>query len=101
MKIPNAIKSLKFLFRPSYWIMISSYSREWDAKLNQLMDEHSFEKGNGFRATLGSYIVWTTNHPYGSFTPYAQGLPEVRPSRLTIERAYRKLMHDTFNSLDK
>ena len=101
MKIPNYIKSLKFLFRPNYWIMVDRYCREWDSKLNLLLKHYRFTNYNGYTADIGGYTVWVKNHPYGSFTPYAQGLPEVRPSRLTIERAQRKLMSDIFKVSDK
>ncbi len=84
--------------------MLFSYSAEWDAKLNKLLDTHSFTKIDKYRASLGDTRVWIANHPYASFLPCVEGRGdwgvaiEIRPSRATIARAHLKLDHDRFNS---
>ena len=91
--------SLQFIFRPTYWVMNYEYDDIWDAKLRKLMDKHKFtplRRGN-FKHTLGDEIIWTTNHPYSSFTPcdHTENPIDIRPSRLTILRARKKLIKET------
>jgi len=102
MKLIDKIKSLKYLFKPDFWIMIFPYSEEWDYELTRAMDKYSFrliyyldgKTVDKHRAQVGPHFVWVKNYPYGVFSPAKRTLvklEEVRPSRLTIERAYKKL----------
>ena len=95
--------NLQFIFKPSYWLIQNDYSADWDRILNNLLDNHRFTEIDRFTAKLGNRTVWMANHPYASFTPYRSiqeildgkpKLPEVRPSRLTIQRAYRQFTED-------
>lgn len=91
-KLKKTLLSLKFIFKPSYWIMNYSYSREWDKTLNQLIDDnYYFDEITGCTASIKGHIVWITNHPYASFRIYCPDI-DVRPSRLTIERAHNHLI---------
>lgn len=81
-----------FLFKPSYWVMNYRYSKEWDEKINDLMNKHKFEK-NHMTANLGDTKIWVVNHPYASFVPY-QNTYNIRPSRKTIYLAHKKLLKD-------
>ena len=89
-KILKFIKNIQFVFRPTYWLMNYSYSKEWDKELNTLMDEHFFTNFQTYTTKLGDRKIWVENHPYASFTKVTLG-PTVRPSRLTIVRAKRHL----------
>lgn len=82
------------LFTPRCWIQIQRYSKPWDKKLNELMKTHKFEIIDDFTARIGGWDVWYKNHPYGSFCPMGELVPEVRPKRITILRAYDKLAAD-------
>lgn len=96
-KIYRFILSLQFIFRPRYWNMLYPYSAEWDRKLNKLLDNHDFKDIGAFRAMLGDSEIWISNHPYAAFTPYRDSDKlELRPSRLTIKRARKKLLNDMF-----
>lgn len=77
----------------NFWMMLNKYSSLWDYELNELMKKHKFTQGDGYTARLGSNEIWVTNYPYGSFTGSVDG-KKVRPSRLTILRARRKLKKD-------
>lgn len=89
----NFIKSLQFIFRPSFWLMNHSYCPVHDTILNKLMDKHDFTDIGAFTAYLGSVEIWIANYPY------SVGIREVscssRPSRLTIVRMKKKLRCDT------
>lgn len=96
-KIYRFILSLQFIFRPSYWILKDGYSEGWDHKLNKLLDENSFKNFDYYTAVLGTQKIWIANHPYASFTPHGDYSKKVmRPSRLTIKRARKKLLKDMF-----
>jgi len=107
-KIINFFKSLKFIFKPHYWIMDEDYDAAWDKKFQELAEKHDFvpdcklsdEFGNRtFTAFLGDYRIWVSNYPY-AFFGYSGKLGEpnegynVRPSRLTIAKYYKKLVND-------
>lgn len=79
---------------PRYWFMSYPYSDAWDARLNQLMEQNTFKWASPCQAKLGGVHVWIENHPYASFSPYKPAQINVRPSRLTIIRAHRKLVTD-------
>lgn len=87
---------LKVLLSPGCWIQNESYSSAWDKKLNELLDTEKFEltSRSVFSMKLGSYHIWTANHPYASFTIDIGGGNRVRPSRATIFKAYDCMVHD-------
>jgi len=102
MKLIDKIKSLKYLFKPKFWVVIFLYSEEWDYELTRAMDKYSFrlvyypdeETIDRYRAQIGPHFVWIKNYPSAVFSPEKRTLKKfgiVRPSRLTIERAYKKL----------
>lgn len=95
----NFLKSLQFIFRPSFWLMNEPYSPAHDALLNKLMDEHDFSDVGSHEAKLGSVYVWISNYPYGV------GLYDMshhsRPSRLTILRMWKKLAKDIVKNYNK
>lgn len=84
------LKSLQFIFMPNYWSINHRYSKQWDEKLNTLLNKHEFTDIDRYTAKLGDVEVWISNHPYGSFSVWGSGL-YFRPSRLIILKAGRKL----------
>ena len=93
----NFILSLQFIFKPHYWLMNNSYNKEWDEKLNQLMDKYPIEfgpvnslDGEIHTITLGGNLIWIANYPYAYASPYSytRSIDDVRPSRLTIQRLH-------------
>jgi hypothetical protein len=92
--VTSFLLNLKFIFKPSYWVMNNRYSKEWDTKINELLDKYPMEHSHPFndnyvdkaQIKLGNYKIWACNHPYASFTLKVGG-EDVRPSRKTIERA--------------
>ena len=86
---------LTIIFWPKIWLMNDRYNKDWDKKLNSLMKANKFEQGSEYDATIGGTKVWIANHPYASFSPRSLGENiKVRPSRITILRAHRKLVSD-------
>jgi len=84
------------ILAPDFWVMNYPYCREWDEELNHLMDKYDFEPGPGigYTAKLGDRIIWIENYPYAAFHPYHPIDVCIRPKRITILRARRKLMID-------
>lgn len=90
---------IHILVNPHYWLMNYPYSEIWDSKLNKLMENNKFSNYTGYTSNLGDFEIWITNHPYASFTPYSCGKLDVRPSRITILRAHRKMVNDIVNEV--
>jgi spore maturation protein CgeB len=90
---------LKIFFNLSYSSMNYRYSKEWDLRLNQLMNEHNFTRISDHSAYLGDTELWISNHPYASFVEMGETFlirddQRVRASRLTIYKAHKKLEQD-------
>ena len=75
---------------PHYWIMNNPYNKEVDEYMNELLDKYEFTNIGDYTADLGPAKVWITNHPYASMMIESIS-SSYRPSRLTIQRAYKKL----------
>lgn len=86
--------AIVIILNPACWIQNDGYSGTWDEELNRLMKGERFVKTiTRYHATIGGHLVWISNHPYSSFTTDEFG-STVRPRRLTILRAHKKLMRD-------
>lgn len=81
--------------RFSYWMRLEKYSKEWDIKLNQLLDNNEFEIIDGYNAKLGDTKLWYENNPYSCFKYFIRLTPSygytVMPSRYTVYKANKKL----------
>lgn len=76
------LADLKYLFKPSMWNMLYTYSPSWDAFILKAISNGDVWRGGPHIALVGGRDVWVANYPY------AFGKPEpgcVRPSRRTIE----------------
>lgn len=87
------IKNLQFIFRTAFWLMNEPFNKEWDKKLNELLDKHEFTEKSKYTAKLGNYTIWIKNYPYSCFMPYSEseGTAPFRASRLTILRCKEKI----------
>ena len=84
------LKNIKYLFKPKFWRMEYPYSRQWDDKLNEMLDkENNVRVINEFRADVGGIKVWIGNYPYAYGNPE---LVDIRPSRATIERLHKAVI---------
>lgn len=97
-KFLNNFKDYLIICTPEYHHLAFPFSKKWDEKLNALMANHRFIiqlKSNNV-VKLGNETIWVGAHPYISFTPYydLEKFCNVRPSRLTLLRAHRKLLKD-------
>jgi hypothetical protein len=76
--------------------MNEPFSKEWDDKLNELMDKYEpvLDKPNSldgeiYTVTFAEHCVWVANYPYAYGKPYDFRMANsVRPSRLTILRLH-------------
>ena len=62
------------------------YSKAWDKKLNDLLDNHEIEREGRYCVEIGGFILWVSNRYYAYGHPYGMGVPEVRPSIKTMIR---------------
>lgn len=96
----ESIKRFLFgLFHPSFWIMNYQYSEAWDAKLNDLMKSEKFIPISSCTAKLGKLTLWVSNYPYACMT--VDNKWDLRPSRLTIKRAYDKYIRECIESVEE
>lgn len=76
------IKSLQFIYKPSYWLKFSPYSEFLDKEINKLLDNgFLFTNIDECYATLGHLKLWIWNRE--SFCTMDNHMP----SRLTMQRA--------------
>ena len=85
---------LRVLLTPSCWVQNCSYSRMWDAHLQELIAKETFVSIGHYTAKIGGITVWVANHPFASFTPHGLPFLNVRPSRATLLKAHDKLLSD-------
>lgn len=62
------------------------YSKGWDIKLNQLLDEYPIEPHGKHCVKIDSVVVWTSNQWYSYGHPYGSKYPQRRPSIKTMIR---------------
>lgn len=94
-KLKNFFLNLQFFFKPWYWIMSGSYSKDIDIHMNELMDKYTFSDYDYYTAYLGNIEIWVTTAPYACMVPWEFVREnKKRPSRLTIQRGLRKLQKD-------
>ena len=98
MKLLNALKSLKFLFMPHFWVMNKRYSKHLDKAVLEIIDKNLVVSVSEHHAFLNNgNRLWISNYPYGYATPEIKGswgtenLLDVRPSRLTIHKLHKHL----------
>ncbi len=94
--LEKILTNVSMIFRPNYWLMNNRFSKSWDTTLLHLMKRHRFKRNCEHTAWLGNVLIWTSNHPYSSFTPYENYKIGVRPRRSTIMLAQEKLEADLF-----
>lgn len=82
MEFIRRLKSLQFIFRPSFWISNDPVNWGWDARIRELIDNKAEAEQLGeHRALIGDAHVWTSNYPY-AYGYRADGRDGL-PSRLT------------------
>jgi hypothetical protein len=97
--IPFIKDVLLITVNPLFWGLHNPYSSLWNSEFNRVLKTEKFVRVNEWTAKIGPYFVGMVDYPYRIFYPvydemvigYDETVPEVRPSRLTILRAKRKL----------
>lgn len=85
------ILNLQFIFKPHFWLMNNRYDKSLDELINLLLDRYDFTEIDYSTANLGDFVIWISNYPYSSMMIYDENVHKLRPSRLTILRAKKKL----------
>lgn len=81
------------IINPFYWYRGNSrYSHHWDIMIVMLMNKHRFVQIGRSAAQIDGRTVYIL--PNGPYTPFALTCDDLRPSRLTEIRAWRKLRDD-------
>jgi hypothetical protein len=90
--IINFITGLKFLFKPSYWLMNDPYSKEIDRVVSELLDKNELTDLDYMEciASLGKIQIWVGNRPYACGQLWNPIIFNCRPSRFTIERLLKR-----------
>lgn len=89
---------VRIITTPRCWLQNDSYSPALDAMLNNFMSGCNFENIEKHTASIAGVKYWIANHPYASFTLDC-GI-KGRPSRITILKAYEKLVADKIAELN-
>ncbi len=88
---------MRFIFKPTYWIMNNPYSRLHNLALKKLLDLHEFTDITEHTAYLGDTEIWITNNPY------CVGIRSLtntsRPSRRTIFKMNKALESAIVNKI--
>lgn len=87
-----------------FWCMNNEYSKEWDDKLNDLLDNNKFTDIQEYVVYLGGYCLWIGNYPHACFTEVKDDnilniFNGVRPSRQTIRKAGKLFYEQTGRKL--
>lgn len=92
LNMRNILLNLQFIFKPDYWAIAGKYSRAMDKLINSLMDNYKFRTANGYVFHLGP-VSFTFQKGPKAIWIWGNG-STLRPSRLTIQRAFKKLKKD-------
>lgn len=86
------IKSLQFVFKPTYWLKQHSYCPRLDKRINDLLDQGiKFTNIGWYTADLGDLKdIWISGYPF-SYGKIWRKYP-YQPSRLTIKRMQQVLI---------
>ena len=86
------IKSLQFIYKPSFWLRQYPYCPRLDKKINNLLDEGvKFTNIDWYTVDLGDLKdIWISGYPF-SFGKLWR-LYDYQPSRLTIKRMRQVLL---------
>jgi len=96
------IKDIVFtIFHPSFWIMNSSYNRDYDEIMNVIINSHaSVKQKSDCNIIIGPFTIWTSNYPYSYGIMIVNDT--IRPSRRTVKKlkSYidKEIIHSYFRS---
>ena len=101
MKVFNCIKSLKFIFKPSFWVMNYSHNpalSEWIENSLEAGQEVKIVNEGLYQFKINGVEFWGHNYPYAfGITSTVSG----RPSRLLIEKLHKLFSTSQLNNQGK
>lgn len=93
---------------PKYWYQNSPTDWEWDAILNDILDNAKEVKLSTHITEIDGVTIWTSNWPYSYGTLYYKGLYQGLPSIKTrhrlknlVEAAHKEQLRQTIQRLRK
>lgn len=91
---------------PKYWYQQGATNWEWDAILNDILDNADEVKVSSYTTKIDGVEIWTSNWPYayGSFYRYGieNGLPSIKTRhrlRKLVEAGRNKQFLEAVNKL--
>jgi hypothetical protein len=107
--IKKILLNINFIINPMWWFMSEKYDKNWDKKINELLDKNEFKVESDTRASIGKYSVWIGNYPYyygiDLEMKWIFEISEIhyfgRPSRSTIWRIRQRYKWDKLSKEDK
>jgi hypothetical protein len=100
------LSDLKVYLNPKFWVMIYPYDKECDDQLKDALENDTFHKAIDphysyphdpkCMVSIEGIVYWVGNYPYGVFSKvvfneYSWYVDPVRPSRVTIAKAWKNL----------
>jgi len=96
--------TIYFIINPKWWIMVNKYDKDWDKKINELLDKHKFEApeyDNGLSYKLGNHHIWLGSYPFSYGLQNRAYHVGDRPSRYTIWKIRKRVKLDLMSKEDK
>lgn len=98
--IARMLLNLRIILLPWYWISNCATCREWDKRLNKMLDNPEFEYVSEHRIELNGQLIWISNYPYAygerlikmQYLWNTTGLLPSRKTRIRLKRAVNKFM---------
>ena len=102
----------RVLTTPSCWLRVGEYDEAWDREVNDALQRYSFERAplipnspwsgyvsplSNWEVKLGPLVLWACNHPFASFAPSDIHYRKSLPRRITVLRAWDKLIDEIPN----
>lgn len=89
-KIKQFIKDIFIYFIIITSFRIYSYNKEWDEKLNYLLNNYELEYKDRYEIKINGVDIWVENFPYAYGKPGIRYNLDVMPSKKTIFKLYKK-----------
>ena len=102
--IKKILLNINFIINPMWWFMNEKYDKNWDKKINELLDKNEFKFISEYRSSIGDHDIWLGNFPfyYGINSDAKITSPYFgRPSRSTIWRIRQRYKWDKLSKEDK
>jgi len=84
---------------PKCWDRLYPYNKDWDDKLNSLLDSGEKINIGLYTSNIGNITIWTSNYPYCFGRLYGPIEFGILPSRKTVFRLYDRILKEIINEV--